>query len=194
MKRLFGRSASPSAAVVAMVVFLATALCDRAGRTQRGRLADIAGRRTDPDAHGPPQSERCGEWSIGQTKRDPRADHLDRGESEGGLARAGPHRARRRCERRAAPRGGRGGDGTSPDPLGDTESTAHPWVDIKELKGGGERIIIDLASTSRRSWLPRRDGSPTAWSSMTIATASRTGGSGSTTSQHAPGEATTGRG
>jgi hypothetical protein len=38
------------------------------------------------------------------------------------------------------------GDGVIPDPLGDTGSAAHPWVDIRELQGGGARIIIDLAS------------------------------------------------
>ena len=33
-----------------------------------------------------------------------------------------------------------------PDPLGDTGSAAHPWVDIRELQGGGARIIIELGS------------------------------------------------
>lgn len=37
-------------------------------------------------------------------------------------------------------------DEVIPDPLGDTGSAAHPWVDIRELQGGGARIIIDLAS------------------------------------------------
>jgi hypothetical protein len=43
----------------------------------------------------------------------------------------------------------KGADGAGkviPDPLGDTGSAAHPWVDIQELQGGGARIIIDLAS------------------------------------------------
>ena len=30
--------------------------------------------------------------------------------------------------------------------MGDTGSAAHPWVDIRELQGGGARIIIDLVS------------------------------------------------
>ena len=37
-------------------------------------------------------------------------------------------------------------DEVIPDPVGDTGSAAHPWVDIRELQGGGARIIIDLAS------------------------------------------------
>lgn len=37
-------------------------------------------------------------------------------------------------------------DEVIPDPLGDTGSAAHPWVDIKELQGGGWRIIIELGS------------------------------------------------
>jgi hypothetical protein len=37
-------------------------------------------------------------------------------------------------------------DDVIPDPLGDTGSAAHPWVDIKELRGGGARIIIELGS------------------------------------------------
>jgi hypothetical protein len=37
-------------------------------------------------------------------------------------------------------------DNVVPDPLGDTGSAAHPWVDIKELRGNGSRITIDLGS------------------------------------------------
>jgi hypothetical protein len=37
-------------------------------------------------------------------------------------------------------------DEVIPDPLGDTGSAAHPWVDIRELQGGGARIIINLGS------------------------------------------------
>ncbi len=33
-----------------------------------------------------------------------------------------------------------------PDPLDDTGSAAHPWVDIRELQGGGVRIIIELGA------------------------------------------------
>ena len=47
----------------------------------------------------------------------------------------------------------------------------------------GARSSSTSSRTSRRSWLPPSNGSRTASSSMTIATASRTGGSGSTTSQ-----------
>ena len=35
-------------------------------------------------------------------------------------------------------------DEVIPDPLDDTGSAAHPWVDIRELQGGGARIIIEL--------------------------------------------------
>jgi hypothetical protein len=37
-----------------------------------------------------------------------------------------------------------GGDEVIPDPVGDSGSSAHPWADIRELQGGGARIIIEL--------------------------------------------------
>jgi hypothetical protein len=41
----------------------------------------------------------------------------------------------------------KGADGAGkviPDPLGDTESAAYPWVDIRELHGDGGRVVIEL--------------------------------------------------
>ena len=67
------------------------------------------------------------------------------------------------------------------DPAGDTGSAALPCIDIRDLTGGDYGVALELVSTGRRTWIHRRHGSRTAWSSMTIATASRTGATGSTT-------------
>ncbi len=143
MKRLFGRSASPSAAVVAMVVFLATA-CATGQGAPSGAASPTSpvGEPTLTPTVRPSQSDAA----SGPSAR-PSATSTPLLWTEASLKEDWP------APVRTEPAGGAilvplqdEADEVIPDPLGDTGSAAHPWVDIKELQGGGARIIIDLAS------------------------------------------------
>ena len=63
----------------------------------------------------------------------------------------------------------------TPDPTAIRGSTSGWW------KGAGRSSSSNSSITTRRSWIPPSNGSRTAWSSMTTATASPTGDTGSTT-------------
>ena len=69
--------------------------------------------------------------------------------------------------------------------MGDTGSAAHRGSHPGAAGQRGASHHRARPGPARRSWLPSSSGSPTAWSWMTIATASGTGGSGWTTSQAA---------
>ena len=86
--------------------------------------------------------------SARRPERAGRPAGMDPGESDGGLARAGPPRARRRRERPA--------DAAHVHrSTGDTGSDIAPWVDIRDGDGRHQhRVTSSSSRTSRRSWIP----------------------------------------
>src|SRR6185436_20070520 len=143
MKRLSGRSASPIAAVAAMVAFLATG---------------CAGGQAAPSGAASPTSP-VGGPTLTPTVRPSQSDA-----ATGPSASPSPTptpllwtEASLKEDWPAPVRGEPAGDAivvpfqdeareVIPDPLGDTGSAAHPWVDIRELRGSGVRITINLGS------------------------------------------------
>jgi len=143
MKRLSGRSASPIAAVAAMVAFLATG---------------CAGGQAAPSGAASPTSP-VGGPTLTPTVRPSQSDA-----ATGPSASPSPTptpllwtEASLKEDWPAPVRGEPAGDAivvpiqdeareVIPDRLGDTGSAAHPWVDIRELRGSGVRITINLGS------------------------------------------------
>ncbi len=143
MERLFGRSASPIATAVATVVFLATGCATGQGLPSgdASPTSPIGGPTLTPSVR-PSQSDAA----IGPSAS-PSPTPTPLLWTQASLKEDWPGPAR------PEPVGGAivvplqdDADEVIPDPLGDTGSAAHPWVDIQELQGGGARIIIDLAS------------------------------------------------
>ena len=144
MKRVFRRSASPSAAVVAMVVFLATG-CATGQSVPSGAAASppssVSGPTLTPTvrpsqsdaATGPSPSPSSTSTPLLWTEASLKQDW------------PGPVRPEPDAGAIVVPLQDNA-DEVIPDPSGDTGSADHPWVDIRELQGGGARIIIDLAS------------------------------------------------
>jgi hypothetical protein len=143
MKRLPGRSASPIAAVVAMVVFLATGCASGQGAPSGAAspTSPVGGPTLTPSVR-PSQSDAAMDPSASPSPTPTSFLWTQASLKEDWPAPVRPE-----------PAGGAilvplqdEADEVIPDPLGDTGSAAHPWVDIKELQGGGARIIISLVS------------------------------------------------
>ena len=139
MKGLLGRSAPPIGAVVAMVVFLATGCATGQGVPSGATspTSPVGGPTLTPTVR-PSQSDAA----TGPTAS-PSSTSAPLLWTQASLKEDWPGPVR------TEPAGGaivvplqEKADGV-PDPLGDTGSADHPWVDIQELRG---RVLIDLGS------------------------------------------------
>ena len=172
MKRSFGRSASPIAAVVVLAALLTSACA--AGQNA---------------ASATPASTPSASTTLGGERRRGVSDDLDQPSptrplltwTKASLEEDWPAPVRTEPAGPAtilpvSPEG----EGY-PDPTGDTESGAFPWVDIHWVGIWSQQRRPTWSRTTGRSWIPPSSGSRMASSSTTIATASPTGGSGWTT-------------
>ncbi len=138
-----------------------------------------AGADAKPDAHRASQPRRLRDPATRREQAD-RPPGLDRGEPQ----RDWP------APVRPEPAGGASVMPMPPtyiDPSGDTGSAVLPCIDIRDVTIGDYVVSLDLVATARRTWIHRRHGSHTAWSSTRTATASRIGATGSTTCPAPPG-------
>ena len=182
MKRSFGRSASPIAAMVVLA-----ALLQALARPGRKRPAQ------------PRRRNASGRGHAGGERRRGVSDCRDQREPDGGAAAwtkasldedwPAPVRTEPAGPATIVPVSLEGED--YPDPTGDTESGAFRG----STSTGWDSVTTTPwwpTSRGRRKWIRQNSGSLMGSSSTTTATASRTGGSGWTTSRARGGSATSG--
>ena len=200
MNRSIVRTASPIAAVVVLGALLASA-CSRAGSGQRdpcidAQRLDCRGAKRGPAVSG----------SIRQPELDGCPPDVDKSEREGGLAGAGPHRARRNPDHRADPQQD-GVQGLSRRELQRRKpregplcrshrrrgSDAFPWIDFDGLGFARWRACRPAGrpTTTCRMSIRPSSGWRSASFSTPIATASPTCDTGWTTCPSMDGETET---
>ena len=174
VKRSFGRSASPIAAMVVLAALL-TRACAAGQNAASATLASTP--QDSPSAGG--ERRRAVSRCIAEAEPDCSRADLDPGEPGRGLAGAGPHRARRRprpsCRSLLMARN-----------TGIRRATRSPVRSRGSTSTGWDLVTTTPSwptSRGRRKWIQQNSGSPTGSSSTTTATASLTGGSAWTTSQ-----------